>query len=173
MANSDTPRGLKPYGRLYHVGIYVAGATIFPGDVVKFETGAANVTQKRARVIASTAAAACCGVALNYATVGQSVRVADDPAQLFVGQCDDAGIASNADLGMNAAILATAGDTTYKCSRMEIDASTKATTATLELKVIGIMDRQDGKNEFGNAFVEVIVKINNHQLGSGTGTLAI
>ena len=58
MANSDLPRGFRPAGRIAHVGIYVAGGTIYPGDAVKFETGAANTTQFRARVVAATAAAA-------------------------------------------------------------------------------------------------------------------
>ncbi len=172
MANADLPRGFKPSGRIYHVGIYVAGGTIYPGDMVKFETGAANTTQFRARVVAATAGAAACGVAANYAVSGDVIRVYDDPAQLFVGQGDDASFDANEDLGLNASILATAGDSTFKTSRMEIDASTLNTTATLECKILGIVKRQDGKNAFG-ANAELIFKINNHQLGSHTGTAGV
>jgi hypothetical protein len=172
MANSDLPRGFRPAGRIYHVGIYVAGGTVYPGDAVKFETGAANTTQFRARVVAGTAGAALCGVAANYAVSGDIIRVYDDPAQLFIGQADDASFDDNADLGLNASILATSGNTTFKTSQMEIDASTLATTATLECKVLGLVKRQDGKNAFG-ANAELIFKINNHQLGTSTGTAGV
>lgn len=172
MANVDLPRGFKPHGHDFGANYYVAAGTIYPGDAVCFEGGAANTTQKRARVQVGSAGAALCGVALNYATVGQKVLVSDHPMQRFSGQCDESDFDQNADLGLNCSILATAGDSTYKVSRMELDSSTLATTATLELKVLGYVERQDGKNELGN-FTEVIFKINNHQLGSGTGTTAI
>lgn len=172
MANVDLPSGFKPFGRIYHVGIYVAGGTIYPGDAVKFATGDASTTRKRAEVVAGTAAGALCGVAANYAVDGDIVRVYDDPAQLFIGQADGSDFDDQADIGLNASILATAGDSTYKASRMEIDSSTLATTATLETKVLGINSRQDGKNEFG-ANVVLIFKINSHQLGSSTGTAGV
>lgn len=172
MANSDLPRGFRPYHDLKNVGIYVAGGTIYPGDAVKFETGASNTTQKRARVVAGAAAGALCGVAMNYAVSGDIVRVADDPMQLFVGQADGAEFDANEDLGLNAPLVATAGDSTYKVSRMEVDSSDLATTATDEFKIMGIVSRQDGKNAFG-ANVELILKINNHQLSGGTGTAGV
>lgn len=171
MANADLPRGFKPFGRINHVGIYVAGGTIYPGDAVEFETGAANTTQFRARVVAADSGPLC-GVAANYATVGQIVRVYDDPNQLFLGQVDGSEPAANSDLGLNYALVATAGDSTYKCSRMEVSSTGEATTATIELKVLGLNKRQDGKNAFG-ANAEVIFKINNHQLGSHTGTAGV
>lgn len=171
MANTSRPNGFRPFGDLLHTGIYIAAGTIYPGDGVKFEGGASsNTTRMRAQVQAATAGAAMCGVALNYATVGQEVRVADDPSQLFQGEADEADFDENADLGLNASILATAGDTTYKMSRMRVDSSTLLTTATLELKVLGVLTRF--KNAYG-ANAVLIFKINNHQLGEATGTLAI
>lgn len=172
MANADLPKGFRPYGRIYHVGIYVAGGTIYPGDMVKFATGDASTTRTRAEVVAGTAAGALCGCAANYATDGQIVRVYDDPAQLFAGQADGAEFDAQEDIGLNAPLLATAGNSTYKVSRMEIDSSDLDTTATDELKILGIVPRQDGKNAYG-ANVELIVKINNHQLGSSTGTAGV
>jgi hypothetical protein len=171
MANADLPRGFKPFGRINHVGIYVAAGTIYPGDAVEFETGAANTTQLRTRVAAANVGPLC-GVAANYATVGQIVRVYDDPSQLFICQASGSEIDANDDLGLNFSILATSGDSTYKASRMELDSSTGATTATLELKLLGINRRQDGKNSLG-ANVECLIKINNHQLGSHTGTAGV
>lgn len=172
MANSDLPRGFRPFGQLLHVGIYVASGTIYPGDMVKQEAGAANTTQLRTRVAVVANGDAAIGVALNYATVGQIIRVADDPSQLFVAQADGADYDENADLGTNAGVVATAGDSTYKVSRQEIDSSDINTTATLTLKILGVLNRQDGKNALG-ANVELICKINNHQLGSHTGTAGV
>ncbi len=170
MANSDTPRGFRPYGELLHVGIYVASGTIYPGDAVEQHTGTAVSTLKRVTCVVANAGPLL-GVALNYATAGQSVRVADDPSQLFAVNSDSAEPSLNDDLGLNATLVATAGDSTYKVSRHEIAAGD--TTATSEFKVLGIVDRQDGKNTFGSTGCECIVKINNHQLGSSTGTAGV
>lgn len=172
MANVDLPRGFRPYGDIKSCNSYSAGGTIYPGDAVKFSAGTSSTTVRRAEVVAGTAGAALCGVALNYAVAGGKVLVADDPSQLFVGQCDEADFDNQVDLGLNASILATAGSSTYKVSRMEVDSSTLATTATLELKVLGYIERQDGKNEMG-ANAEVIFKINNHQLSAGTGSAGV
>ena len=169
MANADLPRGFRPHGDILHIGIYIAASTVYPGDAVKFEAGASSTTRFRAQVEAGSDTGAICGVALNYAIAGQVVHVCDDPSQFFVGQCDESDFDSNADLNLNTNILATSGDTTYKCSRMELDSSDLQTTGTLQVKVLGYPARQDGKNQMG-ANAEVIFKINNHQLGSHTGT---
>lgn len=172
MANVDRPSGFKPYGELLHVGIYIASETIFPGDVVKQEAGAASTTRFRTQVARVANGDAAIGVALNYATVGQTIRVADDPSQLFIAQGDGTDYDSNEDMGTNAGVVATAGDTTYKQSRMEIDTSDINTTATLTIKILGVVDRQDAKNQLGGNVV-LICKINNHQLGSHTGTAGV
>ncbi len=66
------------------------------------------------------------------------------------------------DIGLNASIVFTqAGNTAYGTSGMELDASTKATTATLALKIRSFVERID--NEVG-ADVKVLVSINNPQL---------
>lgn len=177
MANLNLPNGFKMYGRQYHIGIYIAQGTIYPGDAVKFHTGDSDTAQAnganyRASVVVGTAAAALCGVALNYATAGQVVRVADDPNQLFLVMADAADVDTNGDIGLNAPIVATAGDATFKASRQALDSSDIDTTATDELKILGVLPRQDGKNELG-AYVTCIVKINNHQLSAGTGSAGV
>ncbi len=172
MANADLPRGFRLHGEPLRVGIYIAAGTIYPGDMVKFHAGTSSTTKFRAQVEVAAATNPLCGMAMNYATVGQKVRVADSPDQLFAGQASASEIDNQLDLGLNASILAAAGSATYKVSRQEIDSATIATTATLELKILGAIERQDGKNELG-ANVECIVKINNHQLGSSTGTLGV
>jgi hypothetical protein len=54
---------------------------------------------------------------------------------------------------------------------MTLDAATVATTATLPLKIVGFSQRVD--NEVGNASAKVLVKLNNHQFNSGTGTAGV
>jgi hypothetical protein len=49
--------------------------------------------------------------------------------------------------------------------------ATKNTTATLQWKVLGVVQRPD--NEITGASTKVLVKINNAQLGAGTGTAGI
>lgn len=168
MANSDLPRGFRPYGELKHVGIYIAGGTIYPGDAVVKDGGASSTTRMRAQCTAASGAQSgvkLLGVALNYAVAGEAVRVADDPMQLFAGQADGSDFDNNQDLNLNADLLATAGSSTYKVSQMEIDSSSLATTSTLQVQVLGYVDRHDGKNAMG-ANAELIFKINAHQLAN-------
>lgn len=168
MANRDEPRGLQPWGRLLRVTQYVAAGAIGRGDAVKLEAGG------RVEVASSggsSFAGALAGVALDAAdAAGDVVRVADDPNQRFVVQADGADIDAQTDLGLNYELLCTDRDSATKESRQELDSSTGATTATLPLRAIEI-DRKIN-NALG-AQVDVIVKINNHQLGSGTGVAGV
>jgi hypothetical protein len=159
MANRDQPQGFKPSGELLRVRPYVAGGTVYPGDAIKLNNAG--------QVVVAAADDALVGVAMAYATSGQSVSVADHPDQEFVGQADGADIDAQTDMNLNYNILATAGNSSYKVSRMEVDSSTQATTATLPLKVLRREIRED--NALGE-FVDVVFVINNHQLKGATGT---
>jgi hypothetical protein len=87
--------------------------------------------------------------------------VLDDPNQLFLVQCDEGFVA--ADVGKNADVVGTGGSTTTGISTMELDSSTLANSAALNLKVVGLYN--DVNNEFGTNAV-VVVKINEHVYGS-------
>ncbi len=156
MANKDMPKGAEPFGRIYELSAYEAEGTIYPGDFVK----------KHADGTVEVAAAgnALLGVALNYATAGQQVLVADHPDQKFMVQADESDIDAQADIGLCADIVATAGNSTYKMSRMELDSSTIA-TATAQLKILEIVKAPD--NALG-AQVKVVVRINEHQLADSS-----
>lgn len=162
MANKDQVKGFEPSGKVLSANVYQAGGTIYQGDLVKFSSGG--------QVVQAAASDACCGVALSYSTSGNDVLVADDPNQLFIGQCDDATIDAQTDINLNYDFVVAAANTTYRTSGMEVDSSTQAATATLPLKVLKIVPRAD--NALG-ANVDVICKINNHQLGSHTGTAGV
>ena len=162
MANKDIVDGAKPYGPVLRIRPYKAESAVYPGDLVKQN---ANGTVEQC-----AATNASIGVAMTYAAAAADVLVADHPDQEFVMQADDATINEQADLGLNYDITVAAANTTYRRSGMEVDASTQNTTATLPIKVLRLLPAVD--NEFG-ANCKVICKINNHQLGSHTGTAGV
>lgn len=103
------------------------------------------------------------------------VLVADDPNILFEIEEGVTGSAAGTALtvsaiGNNANFVIIAGATTVSDSGTLLDNSTEATTATLNLKIMGLAQRED--NAFG-ARAKWIVKINNHQYGSHTGTAGV
>jgi hypothetical protein len=95
--------------------------------------------------------------------------VIDAPHALFEVQSDEA--FPVADLFGNFDIVATAGDSNSGISRIELDTSTGATTATLPLKAVDIS--QDPENsDVSSANTNVVVMINNHLFSGGTAGLA-
>jgi hypothetical protein len=87
--------------------------------------------------------------------------VIDDPSQLFIIQADED--IEQADIGKNADVVGTGGSSTTGVSSMELDSSTIADTAALNLKIVGLWNVPG--NELGN-FAVVVVKINEHLYGS-------
>lgn len=109
------------------------------------------------------------------ATTAGYVLVADDPNTLFeVEEGTTAGAAGTAltaaAIGNNANFIILAGAATYSDSGTLLDNATEATGATLNLKIMGLSQRED--NAFGTR-AKWIVKINNHQYGSHTGTAGV
>lgn len=104
------------------------------------------------------------------ASTNRYVLVADDPTLVFEAQTSGATFAT-ADVGLNASPTIGAGSTTSGASGMTIDLSTKATTATLVLKLFGFPSRPD--NNIGDAFTSAYVLLNNHQYKAGTGTAGV
>ena len=185
MANNDKAFGLRPIGNLsatgaqkqygYQIADNQAG-TIFQGDLVVLTGGFIS------RFLPATHTAAVGvfnGCNYNDPTTGKptfsnfypgsvnitsgqiNADVLDDPNQLFLIQCDAGFVA--ADVGKNADVIGTGGSTTSGISAMELASSTLATTAALNLKVVGLYN--DVNNEFGTNAV-VVVKINEHVYGS-------
>lgn len=91
------------------------------------------------------------------ASTAYYVLVDDDPDAIFEIQ-DNTGIAA-ADVGLNASMTLAAGNAYSKRSGVTLDAATKATTATLPLKIVGL--RPTPGNDFG-AYNKLMVKINVH-----------
>lgn len=185
MANLDKPYGLRAMGNLsatgsqkqygYEIADNQAGAiykgdlvTIFDGYIVKFapasHTAAVGVFNGCSYIDPNTGKPTW----KNYypgsvnITSGKIIAdVIDDPNQLFSIQADEDIVA--ADIGKNADVIGTGGSTVTGLSTMELDSSTVANTAALNLKIVGILNTPD--NAFGN-YCQVIVKINEHLYGS-------
>lgn len=178
MPNFNQPRGLVPLrdaggkketGGLEMFHVPAADATpLFIGDPV-VKNGSAD-TGGIASVIRASAAGPITGVVEGFVPNGTTtipgnrpastaayVLVRTDPNTLYSIQ-DTAGSFVAADVGLNASMTMTAGSAFTNRSAVTLDSATKAVTATLPLKVIGLL--QMPNNDFG-AFAKVLVKINN------------
>ena len=93
----------------------------------------------------------------------------DDPYMLFEAQCD--GTLAKTDIGKNTDTVLTAGSTVNGLSKNEIDDSTEATTAGLQVKIIGIT-KDPENDDASSANANWYVMFNEHvKLGTGiTGT---
>lgn len=91
------------------------------------------------------------------ASTERLVYVDTDPEQSFEIQVD--GDFAATDVGLNTNIVD--GTTVGGLGRQqeEVDISTKATTSTLQLKIVGLTQKSD--NQIGS-YAKVIAKINNH-----------
>jgi hypothetical protein len=185
MANVDKAFGLRPLGNLsatgaqaqygYEIADNQSGAifqgdlvTIFDGYLVKFapasHTAAVGVFNGCQYIDPTTGKPTW----KNYypgsvnITAGKIIAdVIDDPSQLFLIQADEDIV--QADIGKNADVVGTGGSTTTGVSTMELDSSTIANTAALNLKIVGMYDVPG--NALGTNAV-VVVKINEHLYGS-------
>jgi hypothetical protein len=198
MANSNTPFGLKLRSDLMgylpplkKVLLPSGDATaVFMNDPVKL-AGDASATQPGCPTVAQAAAGdAIYGVVVGIdqydevaigsvnmyrlhrpASTAMYALVCCDPNAIYEVQEDAVGGAlATADVGLNAEIVVGSGSTVTGLSAVQLDTSTKATTATLALKILGFVERPD--NEVG-ANAKVLVKINKHQLATGTGSAGV
>lgn len=190
MANVNKPFGLRPIGNLsatgaqkqygYEIADNQAGA-IFQGDLVTLKDGYIVKflpTGGGAHTAAVGVFNGCNYVdptsgkptwsnyypgSVNITTGKIIADVLDDPNQLFIIQADEDIV--QADFGKNADVTAsTTGSTVTGISNMTLDSSTIATTAALNLKLVGLYN-VDG-NDLGTDYTVVIVKINEHLYGS-------
>ena len=103
------------------------------------------------------------------------VYVYDDPDIIFKIEADQAATAiAAADVGKNVQIVAspTGSAITHK-SGLVADSSTKATTNTFPLTILGSAELDDSFTSAGTS-MDILVKINTHQFGLGaTGVTGI
>ena len=185
MANIDKAFGLRPQGNLsatggqkqfsYEIADNQAGAifqgdlvTVYDGFLVQFDpathTAAVVVFNGCNYVDPTTGKPTFSNYYPGSVNITQGVisaEVLDDPNQLFTIQADEDIV--QADIGKNADVVVGTGNTTTGVSAMELDSSTVANTAALNLKIVGFYSLPG--NETGTNAV-VVVKINEHLYGS-------
>jgi hypothetical protein len=187
MANANTPYGLKPHkdansavetGGLEMFYVPASDATaLYIGDPV-VKNGSADAAGI-AGVIRAATTGAVTGVVMGFVPDGVTDRVGyraastaayvlvnTDPNQLYSIQ-EAAGLAA-ADVGLNANFASGSGNAYSKRSGFLLDAATKATTATLQLKIRGLLPVPG--NDFG-AYNKVLVTINNHSEAAASAGL--
>lgn len=186
MSNVDKAFGLRPIGNLsatgaqkqyaYEIADSQAGAifqgdlvTVFDGYLVKFapatHTAAVGVFNGCNYIDPSSGKPTWKNYypgSVNITSGKIMAEVLDDPNQLFIIQADEDIV--QADIGKNADVIGTGGSTVTGISTMELDSSTVAKDAALNLKIVGLYDVPG--NSLGTNFTVVVVKINEHMYGS-------
>jgi hypothetical protein len=188
MSSTATPYGMRPVGVLggrpengsfnsYKIASGYA-ANVFYGDVVKLvstgvvekDTGTATLTPigvfVGCRFTNPTSKELTFSQYWPTGTVASDAfaYVVDDPWAVFQIQAN--GSVAQTALGENAEIVQTAGSTAIGTSKNSLNATT-ATTSTLPLRLVAFVD---GPNSaVGDAYTDLIVKFNNHQLTTLTG----
>ena len=191
MANTNAPSGLKPVryasgacyeggGTLYHVpasdstALYVGDPVIIAGsaDANGVATVAkASVGGRITGVVVGFQPSPAFTTMYRPASTAAYVIVADDPGMIYEVQEDAVGGALAAtDVGLNADVVLGSGSTATGMSGTQLDTSTKATTATLALRIIGFSQRPD--NEIG-ANAKVLVRINLPTETGAVGSLGV
>lgn len=202
MANANRPSGFSPVqylngspwngqARIYSIAAAYATA-LYIGDPVK-SSGTADANGVPGIVLGATTGAlrgvivglgSAEGLIANPKNLDITYRpaaaqatdwyamVVDDPQVLFEVQENANGTALAAtEIGLNT--ISVSGTGSGFVSGWMLASATDATpaaTATLQLKLMGLVRRQ--QNAFG-AYAKHLVKINVHELGTGTGTLGL
>ena len=159
---------------------------VFIGDLVKLEgeSGAAGTVvngidvEGIPAVIQSAAGDTHVGVVVGFlpdqndltkryrvASTNRIALVADDPSLVFEIQEVSGGTAlTAAAVGLNANVVVGSGSTTTGMSATELNNATEATTADLDVQILGLSKRVD--NNIGE-HAKWLVRINDHAYGEG------
>lgn len=187
MANTDTPFGLKPV-RLINGSPYNGAAQVFStaagdataiyvGDPVKLSGTSSTINGSiYADVDQAATGDIIVGVVTSIlpdtrdsttyraASTARLVEVACDPMLLYEIQEVSGGTAlTAADIGLNANFVVAAGSAVTGLSGVELNNGTEATTATLDVQIVGFVNRAD--NEIGEN-AKWLVRINRHQFAN-------
>lgn len=179
MANPDMPNGFRPYAdpfsgsgqpQITEHDVLATNVAIGIGSPVAIVAGGLDHAT-------AGAGNALCGIAAEAkaANSGGKLKVWSDPFQEFVAQTDNGtGTATAlAAVGLNIDFVGT-GVGANNLSTAELDESSAAVTANCQFKIKRLADEINGKNvnAFGQ-FNRFVVKINNHQFSTGTGTAGV
>ena len=169
MANTNNPHGLRSLGTtmaggvpeiLYFEKIAAYATAIFRGDAVN------EVADGSMEASATPGTTLYSGVSLNYSAASTLAdhAIITSLDCLFEAQGDGSGTLAKVDRGFNANLVLTAGNALTKVSKHQIAESTKAVTATLDVKLRRLLAVPD--NDYGaNARFEIT--FNKHRNAPG------
>ena len=191
MANANTPNGLRPVqttssgpytGALRQYSVAAGdGTAIFLGDPVKIAGTSQFINgQTYSDVVQAATGDVITGVVVSVladtrdsllyraASTQRILLVNEDPNAIFEIQQVTGGTPLTAnDVGLNANFVVGSGSTVTGQSGVTLDNTTEATTNTLDLKIVGIVNRAD--NDPGSAVgtgadaSRFLVRINRHR----------
>lgn len=168
MANLNFANGFTPVGgsnRSRQYNISPTNSQIGEGDLLERRTdGYVHPAQ------VSTITPIGIAAENKAANSGGKITVYDSDDILLEAQADDANIAAQTDFDLNYNIIASAPNSLTGRSTMQIDASTKAATATLPIKILRVVEIITKERNSLGANVRVECMINNHVLKS-TGVI--
>lgn len=168
------------------------GTAMFVGDAVKSAGSSGNIVGNPKKKTVAQAAATnpiygiVQGFYPHWVSTGMDLGIRHRPAStaMYVAikpanhqdvyriQADDVtATIGDDDIGLNADLVVGSGDTITGMSAMELDSDTAATTAGLQLKIIGFDDRPS--NNSGVANQDLLVRINQSELGNDAGTAGV
>lgn len=192
MATTQTPYGLrvsKSLGqrrqghgfKLYPIASGYA-ANLLTGDLVKLIPG--GTIEKETGTATALPIGVFIGVSYTDAAMGYLNKqqwvsgtvasdamayVVEDPDTVFQIQAN--GTLSRNAVGTNAAIVQGAGNVTLGRSGVSLNAGSIAGTATLPLRIVEMVNKT-GFSVPGDAYTDVLVKINTHALRTAAGNAA-
>ena len=188
MANANAPFGLRPVkgvnGQVVtgsprqYSHLASDGTALFIGDPVKLAGTASTINGvTMPDVVRAATGDVILGVVtgivptsrdtLGYgaASTAYTLFVDDDPNTLFEIQDANSGTAlTTADIGLNANFVAGTGSTYTNQSGFTLDNTTEATTNTLDLKLVNVVNRADVDN--ASSPLRFLVRINRHQFSN-------
>lgn len=173
MANPDFPMGFIPLrkkggGKVEYdyVTLSSTNAAIAPNDaLIRTSAGVIDIATAASQNIVGVAAEA------KAANTGGLIQIVPAKGHQFVCQADEADVAAVTNLNLNYDIVATASVSGQ--SKMELDSSTGATTASLPLKAIEKFDgfMPGGTDQYANDYgaqVKLVVEFNSTSEGLGS-----
>jgi hypothetical protein len=188
MANPDAPFGFRPinrdgspYNGATLRGVFAAGdaTATFIGDACKtagtsidgYPTLAQCAAGDPVLCVVTAFEANPDGLSDQYrkaSTQRFCQMVPVDSTYFEVQSDDDTTALAITDVGLNANFIVGSGDTAYGISAMELDSSSATTTATLDLQIVALVDREDNLlSGTGSTNKNVIVKFNDPQSKAG------
>ena len=163
MANVDRPNGFRPVryldGRAYngaYMRCYSDDDNLFMGDLVEVDTtGVARGSGVYPTVGRYDQGDYVYGVVVGWepdpTALDRVYHAASSTYAVFVAMCDglvleaqsDDATMVQTDVGLNVDVVVAAGSTTTGLSNMELNGDTANTNSTLDMSIVGMVDRPD------------------------------